>query len=75
MGRVDIIDIPCIPSRLEWGRLPVDVGRSACPFIRNAIELAVVGGVDAICTGVLNNAALRPAGHDCPGDTEVLATS
>lgn len=70
---IDVLDIDCIPADLEWGQLSAAAGHGAYLFIEKAVELAMAGKVDAICTGPLNKAALHLAGHEYPGHTELLA--
>jgi 4-hydroxythreonine-4-phosphate dehydrogenase len=70
---IDIIDIDCIPEDLPWGRLSAEAGHGAFLFIQKAVELAMAGSIDAICTGPLNKEALHLAGHAFPGHTEMLA--
>lgn len=70
---IDILDIECVPADLPWGELSAAAGHGAYLFIEKAVELAMAGKVDAICTGPLNKAALHRAGHTYPGHTELLA--
>jgi len=72
-GSIDVLDIDCIPEDLKWGELSAAAGHGAYLFIEKAVELAMAGKVDAICTGPLNKAALHLAGHEYPGHTELLA--
>lgn len=72
-GTIDVLDIDCIPTDLPWGELSAAAGHGAYLFIEKAVELAMAGKVDAICTGPLNKAALHLAGHNYPGHTELLA--
>jgi 4-hydroxythreonine-4-phosphate dehydrogenase len=72
-GWIDVLDIPSVPPDLPWGELSAAAGEGAFRFIRTAVELALAGRVDAICTAPLNKAALHLAGHEYPGHTELLA--
>lgn len=72
-GAIDVLDIDCIPADLKWGELSAVAGHGAYLFIEKAVELAMAGKIDAICTGPLNKAALHLAGHQYPGHTELLA--
>ncbi|WP_028707406.1 4-hydroxythreonine-4-phosphate dehydrogenase PdxA [Propionicicella superfundia] len=71
--RLCVIDLALLPSDLPWGRLSAAAGEAAYRYIEKAAELTVAGRVDAICTAPINKAALKLAGHDFPGHTELLA--
>ncbi|MGH7700007.1 MAG: 4-hydroxythreonine-4-phosphate dehydrogenase PdxA [Gemmatimonadales bacterium] len=51
----------------------VEAGRIAGRAIEDAVRLALAGEVDAIVTGPVHKRALRVAGYDCPGVTELLS--
>ncbi|TIH28615.1 4-hydroxythreonine-4-phosphate dehydrogenase PdxA [Subtercola vilae] len=70
---IDVLDIPAIPDDLAWGQLSATAGHGAFLFIEKAVELAMAGSIDAICTGPLNKEALHLGGHAYPGHTEMLA--
>lgn len=55
------------------GRVCAEGGEAAFRSIELAIRLAMNGDIDAICTAPLHKKALRLAGHDYPGHTEILA--
>jgi 4-hydroxythreonine-4-phosphate dehydrogenase len=61
-----LLDVPA-------GRVDDRAGRAAYDFLRKAIDLALSGRVDAITTLPLNKEALRLAGVEHPGHTEILA--
>lgn len=71
--------IPCIacgsPEALdvEPGMLDARAGQAAYDAVLAATRLALAGQVDAITTAPLQKEALRRAGHDYPGHTELLA--
>jgi 4-phospho-D-threonate 3-dehydrogenase / 4-phospho-D-erythronate 3-dehydrogenase len=71
--------IPCIPCgspdalKVEPGKLDARAGQAAYDAVMTAIELALAGRVDAITTAPLQKEALRRAGHEYPGHTELLA--
>jgi 4-hydroxythreonine-4-phosphate dehydrogenase len=48
-------------------------GRASYEFIKRAVELAMAKEVDAICTAPISKEALRMAGIEFPGHTELLA--
>ena len=72
-GTVDCVDLELIPDDLPFGQLSAVAGDAAYRYIERAVSLAMAGSVDAICTAPLNKEALRAAGHDFPGHTELLA--
>jgi 4-hydroxythreonine-4-phosphate dehydrogenase len=71
--------IPCIPcgspDALEAlpGKLDARAGQAAYDAVILAAKLALDRRVDAITTAPLQKEALRKAGHDYPGHTELLA--
>ncbi|WP_138444047.1 4-hydroxythreonine-4-phosphate dehydrogenase PdxA [Sinomonas susongensis] len=70
---IDVFDIPGLDPDLPWGELSPQAGHAAYLYIKKAVELALGGEIDAICTAPLNKAALHAAGHRYPGHTELLA--
>lgn len=67
------VAVPCLPADLAYGRLSAAAGEGAFRFIERAVDLAMQGQLDAICTAPLNKEALHMAGHIYPGHTEMLA--
>ncbi len=71
--------IPCLdPARLALASVPTGVvdaraGRGSYKFLVAAIDLALAGRVDGICTLPLNKESLRAGGVAHPGHTEILA--
>jgi 4-hydroxythreonine-4-phosphate dehydrogenase len=72
-GRVDVVDVGLVPPDLPWGRLSPAAGNAAFHYVKRAVELALAGKIQAICTAPLNKEALHAAGHAYPGHTELLA--
>jgi 4-hydroxythreonine-4-phosphate dehydrogenase len=72
-GSVDVVDAFSLPPDLPFGEISAVAGDGSFQYIRRAVELAVAGDIDAICTGPLNKEALHLAGHKYPGHTELLA--
>jgi 4-hydroxythreonine-4-phosphate dehydrogenase len=58
---------------VEPGKVSAACGRAAYEYVTFAIDEALVGRVDAICTGPLHKEALHAAGVLFPGHTEILA--
>jgi 4-hydroxythreonine-4-phosphate dehydrogenase len=72
-GEVEVVDLQVIPEDLPFGKLSATAGDGAFKFIQRAVELAMAGRIDAICTAPLNKEALHAGGHRYPGHTELLA--
>jgi len=72
-GTADCLDLGLVPAELPFGELSAAAGEAAYQYIARATELAVAGQVQGICTAPLNKEALRAAGHEFPGHTELLA--
>jgi 4-hydroxythreonine-4-phosphate dehydrogenase len=70
---IDCLDLDCIPEDLPFGKLSATAGDGAYRFIAKAVELAMAGSIDAVCTAPLNKEALHAGGHLFPGHTELLA--
>jgi 4-hydroxythreonine-4-phosphate dehydrogenase len=71
--------IPCLPCcaddvlDVEPGMIDGRAGQAAYEAVVAAARLAIAGEVDAITTAPLHKKALRQAGHNHPGHTELLA--
>ena len=72
-GLIDCLDLGLLSRGVTFGELSAEAGDAAYRYLAHAIELALAGSIDAICTAPLNKLALRLAGHDYPGHTEILA--
>jgi len=72
-GSVDCIDLGLIPPRLPFGQLSALCGDAAFRYIERAVQFAIAGQVQAICTAPLSKEALHAGGHIYPGHTEILA--
>ena len=70
---VACIDLPLIPEGLKFGIINGVAGECAYRAVERAVQLALDGKIDALCTAPLNKAALHAAGHAYPGHTELLA--
>jgi 4-hydroxythreonine-4-phosphate dehydrogenase len=58
---------------VESGKVSAACGQAAFEYITFAIDEALTGRVDAICTGPINKESLAAAGCRFPGHTEILA--
>ena len=71
--------IPVLPccgadaARVKYGAICAEGGEAAFRALSCAIDAALSGSVDAIVTAPLHKEALRLAGHNYPGHTEILA--
>ena len=72
-GRVDCVQAGALPPELRWGELSPAAGDAAYRYVARAVELALAGEVQGICTAPLNKEALHAGGHRYPGHTELLA--
>jgi 4-hydroxythreonine-4-phosphate dehydrogenase len=72
-GIIDCLDMDLLPEDLPYGKLSPIAGDAAFRYIAKAIELALAGRIDAICTAPISKEALHLGGHRYPGHTEILA--
>lgn len=72
-GAVDCIDLGLLPPGLPFGVLSKAAGDAAYRYVVKAVEFALAGKADAICTAPLSKEAMNAAGHHYPGHTELLA--
>ena len=63
---------PCATA-IEPGQVSPAAGRLSYDAVAIAVELAMAGRVDAICTGPISKEAMNSAGHHYSGHTELLA--
>ena len=74
LGIIDVLDLKNIDiNSLQHGKVDRDSGRAAVEYVKEAIDLAIKGDVDAIATAPLNKEAMNMAGFPYPGHTEILA--
>ena len=72
-GRMDLLTASRLPADLRFGRIDARAGAAAYGYVERAIDLAMAGEIGAIVTAPLNKAAMKAAGIDYPGHTEILA--
>ena len=73
-GSIDVMNLSELdPEKIEWGRPTVETGRAMVHYITAAIDLACQGRLGAITTCPINKSAMRIAGFDYNGHTELLA--
>ena len=69
----ECLDLGLVPADLPFGKVSAAAGEAAYRYIERAVQLALAGELDAICTAPINKEALNAAGHLFPGHTEILA--
>ncbi len=73
-GRIDVIhDSRLDAESMRWGHPTRETGRAMIDTINTAVDLAMAGSIDAIATCPINKAAMKLAGSDFHGHTELLA--
>lgn len=71
---IDLINLDNVDSdKIEFGKVQAEAGRAAFEFIKKSVELAQAHEVDAIATTPINKEALKAAGINYIGHTEILA--
>jgi 4-hydroxythreonine-4-phosphate dehydrogenase len=69
-----VVDLGAMPiEALTPGTVSAETGRASHEYILRAIEAALAGQVSAITTGPIHKEALRSAGIQFPGHTEIFA--
>ena len=73
-GTLDVLDLANLDlATLAFGQVQAQAGEEAFEYVSTAIDLAMAGRVDAVVTSALNKEAMRLAGYDYDGHTEILA--
>ncbi|MDA8168301.1 MAG: 4-hydroxythreonine-4-phosphate dehydrogenase PdxA [Nitrospiraceae bacterium] len=72
--KIDFMDMRALRGKLTKGSPGADGGMASCEYIKKASELASAREVDAICTAPISKEALKAAGIEFPGHTEMLAS-
>jgi 4-hydroxythreonine-4-phosphate dehydrogenase len=73
-GVLNLIDLNNIDmAEFEYGKVSAMCGRAAYEYIEKGIQLTMDGKADAISTAPINKEALRAAGVDFIGHTEIFA--
>ncbi len=72
-GTIDLIDLANVDvAKLAMGKVQAMAGQAAFDFIKKTVELAMGGEIDAMATTPINKEALKAAGVDYIGHTEIL---
>jgi 4-hydroxythreonine-4-phosphate dehydrogenase len=72
-GACNYIECGTVPSSFAYGRVDAACGKAAYDCIVKATQLAMNGLVDALATTPINKEALKAAGIEYIGHTEILA--
>ncbi len=73
-GIIDVFDLKNVRiDELKFGEISAMAGNAAFEAVKKAIELALVGEVDATVTGPINKKSINEAGHHFAGHTEIYA--
>jgi 4-hydroxythreonine-4-phosphate dehydrogenase len=72
-GNIDLLPVSRLSDDLPFGRVDARAGAAAYDYVETAIRLALGGEIGAVVTAPLNKEALKLAGIDFPGHTEILA--
>jgi 4-hydroxythreonine-4-phosphate dehydrogenase len=72
-GTIDVVCESELPPDLQFGAVSAAAGAAAYRYVERAIDYALQNSLRAIVTAPLNKEALKAAGIDHPGHTEILA--
>ena len=72
-GTIDLLPVGALPTDLAFGRVDARAGAAAYAYVERAIREALAGNIAAIVTAPLNKEAMKAAGINYPGHTEILA--
>ncbi len=73
-GKINVLDMRQItPADFTMGRVSAACGRAAYAYILKGIELATQGIAAGVITNPINKEALKAAGINYPGHTEIFA--
>jgi 4-hydroxythreonine-4-phosphate dehydrogenase len=72
-GSIDVYDIWGVDhTELPFKRPIAEGGEAAVTAVIKAVELAMAGDIDAMATAPLHKLAMKMAGYDFPGHTEII---
>lgn len=73
-GTIDILDMKNVDmSKLEYKKVAQMTGQASYDYITKVIQLALAGDIDATVTGPIHKEAIKAAGVDHAGHTEIYA--
>lgn len=70
---IEIVNLTILSPTFESGKPSAASGDAAFKYIKRAAMAALNGEVDAVVTAPISKEALKMAGHNYPGHTEILA--
>ncbi|KYO64107.1 4-hydroxythreonine-4-phosphate dehydrogenase PdxA [Thermovenabulum gondwanense] len=72
-GKLYILDLNNIRGDIPFGKISAEAGKAAFEYIKKSIELAMEGLIDGVATAPINKEAIRAAGINFIGHTEIFA--
>jgi 4-hydroxythreonine-4-phosphate dehydrogenase len=73
-GRIDVFDLMYANEDMLWyGEISAMAGATSFWTVKQVIDLALAGEIDATVTGPINKKSINLAGHDFAGHTEIYA--
>ncbi|MGQ9514434.1 MAG: 4-hydroxythreonine-4-phosphate dehydrogenase PdxA [Thermoproteota archaeon] len=73
-GTIDVLDLDnLVPKDFHPGEISAKAGKASIEYIKEAVRLALSGMIDAIATAPINKEAVKRAGYEYAGHTELLA--
>ncbi|MCF3652328.1 4-hydroxythreonine-4-phosphate dehydrogenase PdxA [Synoicihabitans lomoniglobus] len=73
-GTIDVLDLGNVdPAKFRYNTVAAMTGQASFDYVVKAIELAMAGQIDATVTGPIHKEALRAAGQNFAGHTEIYA--
>lgn len=72
-GTIDVLEMNVLKAPPRLGEITAEHGEAAFRYIDEAIRLALLKQVDAVVTAPISKEALKLAGHNFPGHTEIFA--
>lgn len=71
---LNVLDMENIkPDSIQYGQISAESGKASIEYIFEAINLAMVGHIDAMVTAPISKTAIQKAGFKYEGHTEILA--
>ncbi|EDN66655.1 4-hydroxythreonine-4-phosphate dehydrogenase [Beggiatoa sp. PS] len=75
LGTIDLVNLQNIEiAKLQIGTIQAMCGQAAYDYIEKAVQLAMIGEVEALATTPINKESLRAANIEHIGHTEMLET-
>ncbi|WP_434713677.1 4-hydroxythreonine-4-phosphate dehydrogenase PdxA (plasmid) [Rhizobium sp. YTUHZ045] len=68
-----VLNISDLPDDMPIGQVDARAGRASYDYVVRAIDEALAGNIGAIVTAPINKEAMKKAGLNYPGHTEILA--